>query len=565
MPFSEIKCYDVTNVIFGATGDGSTDDANAIQDAVNAILADYGTNGYNTGDNIPPTTPEELEIGVYARSMPVLYFPPGIYRISKTINFSDGLGMLKVLGDDAIIRPMAGLFTGDYGFNFVRGFKIRIEGLTFLQFKGNVDIAVRVGRDAGGSETGQTVADGCNFQACSLALQLEGHTSVVANCKFIENTKAMITYGEKAVVRDSWITTGQMPRLEPPAPNDPYVEFRPCQIENYGLLHFETMVLVPMQQPAEPIEPAWINNYASVTANSVRQGGEKDSFVLINNFAGNSAAISGKEPNAIIVQNSACYAVYTNEPGILQPAILRYVSGIPNLTTITNNTGLIDCRILGFSYEAFGDNTAAINAMIAGSGNPYPPNEDSVCVEVVNNVGSVRYNHGSYVPLELYPFVRNKDSFWPQKQQISLEPLDVNVVAGGGSTPSSITYKFEYPGWLDSGTAMLSKTQFMINYTGCPNPGGFVGYSGLFVGYLKAIGFYNGAVIGYRLYLETVANHISVLGLPGSYTVTLYWEATNTTELPVTASNFFFYIKIEGRAGATSEYDRIALLPLFNI
>lgn len=527
MPLSPILSIDVKD--YGATGNGVTDDSAAIQAAIAAIP-------YNITD----------EGGVFVCTTPTLYFPPGKYVIGSTIIFGETQSVVNVVGDNAIFIPKTG-FT-DWAFNVQRAYKFKISGLIFLNFTKGVLI-----NNETNLNTSQVFIEECNFQQCTeVALQLSGGSSirVVEKCKFFMNTKAMIIYGgEKVVVKDNWISSSNMEGVHP------------CQIENYALLHFETNLLEP-QHPINAVEPAWINNYGSVVVEDVRQGGESGSFTLINNFAGNAPITSGHEPHSIIVKNSQCYAVFGNStlpPGMFQPAVLRYVEAIPNLTSIRNNTGLLDCSIVDFSYTNFHNDPILINNMIANSGPSQPGN---VCVEVENNVGGMGYAHNSFVPLELYPFLRGEDSKWPsQKPSIDLKVLDVNI------SGADIIYKFEYPFVI--GSNLIDTTPFMISYSGNPHPGSSTAYGGVFVGIMKANGFFSGSEVSLHLLLDTITNEISApyagFPVPGTFDVSLYWDESGTPDMPNASSNHIFYIKISGRGGNTDDYDRISVLPLFSL
>ncbi len=561
MPFKNLRCYDVTDPAFGGVsepggfvGDGTSNCSDAIQAAINAILADYGINGYFDPDT-----------SVYLLSMPVLYFPPGRYRIKTAISFPVTIGSLTIQGDNAIILPHQDFPNGNFSsagwaFSIAQGYKYKIEGLSFMNFKKALSVNTNV------TESSQLNIESCAFQGCALALQLAGASgiSIIEKNKFHKNIQAIkILAGDKVIVKDNWITSGNMPHLDPSNYPDQYDNFRPCQIENRGFLHFETNLLVPELPEAGTIEPAWINNYGIVKVDGVRQGGEGNGgFTLINNFAGNFEASSNAPlPNSVIVKNSQCFGIYGNNDstGLLQPAIVRYVSKIPNLTVIEANTGLRTCRIVDFSYYQYAGDTTAIKSMIAGSG---PSTPSTVCVEVVNNVGAVQYEHGGYVPRELYPFIRNRNSLWVSPVSLPLDPIETTFDLGA----QTVIYKFRYPGQFDSALSalLLDKVQYLINFTAAPQSGS-AAYGGLYTAIMKAIGYWNGSAIKYRLYKEEKANQSAnpsgVFPSPGPYNVAIYWDALPTgDDLPQSESNNVFCIKVTG----VVEPGRISVAPLFD-
>lgn len=564
MPFENIRCYDVTDSSFasGAAGNGIHDDAPAIQAAIDAIKTDYGNVGYDTPDT-----------NAYLRTTPVLYFPPGRYRISQTLSFLNGLSVLTIRGDDAIILPHCDFSnedfdSADWAIEIEQSYKYKIEGLSFLKFHKAVSI------DTSAVDTSQLTINSCVFQDSSLALQLacQNSVTVVEKSKFFNNIQAIkILEGEKITVKDNWFTAAVLPSLDPCDYPAQYANFRPCQIENHGVLYFEDNLLVPKLPATGAIEPAWINNYLYVKAVNIRQGGDVSdepsagSFTLINNFAATSLPVSNSgTQTGVIVKDSHCYAVYGNiarsPNGFLytQPAVVRLIQ-VPNLTVIKNNVGLIDCKIIDYSLYEYVDSvdpyafdlTKIANMITASNATP-----GITVMEVANNSGPYLFPQGtsqkpqaSYVPELLYPFVRTDESLWPYRRRPML-PQKNPTISGSVST-----FHFDVADGFFSG---LRDKTFLLRFNGDPVYGGGGWYSGGVVGILRIIGTFDYPNIKYILSFTELVNQraTSSLTTPNTFGVAIKWNTTNSNWLiynpssPTTDQQFV--VEITGADGNQS-------------
>lgn len=356
---------------------------------------------------------------------------------------------------------------------------------------------------------------------------------------------------DKVIVRDCWIQSGEMENISHPA-----------QILNQSVLTFDSNLLVP-ETPSGLIEPAWINNYQTVYVSNTRQGGEENSFTLINNFAGSVPPVSnpnGLLPFSISVKDSECFAIYGNdsENGILHPAVVRYVTKMPNSTIIRNNIGLIDCRLVDFSYDKYykPGHLDNIEDVFANSGAAIPAHS---FIEIANNAGGIRYGHNSYVPQILYPFIRDAESTWPSSPApTSLQPVGPADI----SVPGFTIYKFEYTD---------PRETLLLKYSGNPHPGS-AHYSGGYTALLRSNGTYVNGQVQQALRLHETSNEIGSPGtfFAGTYDVSVYWDASAGTATPELLPdvgveynpNRFFYVKISNPNQGYIEFDRLKLIRL---
>lgn len=552
MPYSDLSARNVADVsvtYYGADPTGVNDSTVAIQKAVDDL--------YNNMRRTEQYT-------VYAATIPTLFFPSGIYKIKKQITF--GPDAIRVMGDNSIIKrntdPGVG-FEGDFGFLFNWTYDVRIQDLTFKGF------AKALRMENGNLESAQTLIQECAFIDNGLAVEFSTGSTIhtIESTKFYYNTKAInMVGGDQLHIKDCWIAAGSMGGLTP-GPG-----LRPAQIDNYGsYLLMDSTMLIPGPREGGTREAAWINNYGSVTITGTRQGGEyAGGYCLVNNYTGGDPIVSGSNPTAVIVKDCQCYGLNLedNTGNYSQPTIVRFVDAIPNMTVIRNNRGIVDARIMDFSiYKRNQVNPATgvnytIQDILEASRRTVGMvtaslDQHTFLVEVANNVGGITQPHGSHVPLELFPFVRDEESLWPYKRPDNRLPVLNHTTVGGINFPgeldgSDIVYKFRY----DAGF----NTALLVNYSGCPLPQGSVNYRGGFTGLLKANGFWSDPVVGnigevrQSLVLEPLLNQIGDPN-PGSFptglfTVTAYWEDSGTPRSSdVDNDNRIFCIRISGRSG----------------
>ena len=321
---NNLKRSDVINVIdYGAVGDGLNDDTGAILKAIAA--------SENQGFSQKKINNELL--GKYFGGAKKLYFPFGHYKISSTLKFGS---YVNIEGDKAVLSPTKQF---EKSANFaceVVGWQCKIDGLQFVGFKNALKI------DNNNLNTGRVSIENCDFINNGISIQLAAKSSIsiIRENRFVENDKTLIIIeGDKVVFSQNWVQSGFLKGIHD------------AQIINHNsILHFNENLLVPKPPEKGAIEPAWINNYNSIIAYGVRQGGESGSFALINNFA-KARTSPPVFPNCVIVKDSECYGNYGNTQTYKHPAVLRLIE-VPNQIVIENVRGMINGALMDYSQHS---------------------------------------------------------------------------------------------------------------------------------------------------------------------------------------------------------------------
>lgn len=343
---------------FGAKGDGVNDDTKAIQAAFSRASSQKISTQLRLldGQKLP-----------YIGSSPMIYFPHGKYKISKTIKTDL---YLNVIGDNSI------LFTKD-SIVALKGnmWQCKIEGLQFIGF--NQAILA----DSKNIDQGKVIISNCTFMGSEIAVKVTAQSSIVKikNNRFSNNKKSLVIQSDKAIVESNWITSGRLEGL------------RPSQIDIYGVMHFNYNLLVPTIPVKGAREPAWLNNYGTLTVQGVRQGGEAGSFTLINNFAKYDTTYP-QWHNGVTVNNSDCYAVYGNRKDYTQPAVIRFFE-LPNHVEIRGIRGLVDAKLIDYSES------------VDGSKKSKTINKKFILFDVSNIVKYSSLNTQKYIPYYFHKFL----------------------------------------------------------------------------------------------------------------------------------------------------------------
>jgi hypothetical protein len=247
---------------FGATGDGSADDTEAIRAAMKAAA-------------ICISTPSP--VGTYYQAGPTLLFPAGLYRISDDIPLmavdvrGEGQAAIQQTNPEKAALVSKGAW------------QHRIANLTFLGGRSGIDLYNP------NIDTGQIIIDRCRFygtkgpavytNVCSTSVE-------ISDCTFIMCAQAWVNERcDQAIMRDCWITSDK-------AMQDKAV------IEHRGArLTIENLIGVPLTGGARQ---RWIGNYGvELTCRQCRFGGEGGGFTPVYNFC--------KYPAGHIVLDD-CYA-----------------------------------------------------------------------------------------------------------------------------------------------------------------------------------------------------------------------------------------------------------------
>jgi len=306
---------------FGAVGDGINDDTKSIQAAIK----------YAEGSGFSAPKLEGLyeENSIYIGASKVVYFPTGAYKISAPMEIGS-YGHL--VGEKCLVLPTKNKSNQINAFN-ANGWQLKIEGFQFVKF--NKCIAI----NNNNIDVGKIVISDCDFYASNTAIELNAQSSItiIRENRFFDNKISLnILNGDKVDVSDNWITSCTMKGIQN------------AQIINNGVLHFDKNILVPKPPDSKAVEPAWINNYYSVSISNVRQGGEPGSFTLVNNFA--EAKVNYPYiPNSVIIENSDCYGAYKGDDKV--PITLLRLINVPNVISIKNIQGLLDTKLMGMSLK----------------------------------------------------------------------------------------------------------------------------------------------------------------------------------------------------------------------
>ena len=252
---------------FGAIGDGKKDDTEAIQAAATAAdkqtrhFRSFGRHGksssFGTGQTVT--------------------FPPGVYKISRTIRIGSHVSLSGVDG-----TPMMQWHGEKDGvmFNF-HPFRTRVERMIFtgggtqLRFANkNID------------KTMITIRD-CQFlYADGIAIKLEpapnaDHLStqtLIDGCLFSKNYQCVQNYGDLMEIRNSWVDQAQ-----------PQMADSAAFINRYGTMRIAFCCLTPSANPDKgPLyyhNARWVDNYDRFEADSVRFGGEGGGIPAVYNYS----------------------------------------------------------------------------------------------------------------------------------------------------------------------------------------------------------------------------------------------------------------------------------------
>jgi len=212
----------------------------------------------------------ELRPGSYVEVSRGLYFPPGVYDISRTVKCHKGLALFSNPGK-AIIRAKADadgnlpdvMFEFFSYTNSVRNLKF-LGGKTQLLFTNpNINQStVEISSCEFLYATGIAVKALPSGKADHLSMLL-----TIRNCKFLSNRQCMETYCDYTVLNDCWVEVSQ-----------PMMIDGPVFVNRAGHLFFDRVMGIPCADKSKGIKNLencrWVDNYSSFTAVNSRFGAE---------------------------------------------------------------------------------------------------------------------------------------------------------------------------------------------------------------------------------------------------------------------------------------------------
>jgi len=251
----------------------------------------------------------------------VIYFPPGNYNVSDTIDispankiYSDGKAIIHQKNPDKDIFVTTGKW------------RITVSGISFRGGKNQLVI--------GNPNIDQSffIISECDFRNSSqFAIKtLDGTSSaycLVDRCTFKYSFQAFYNVCDKATFANCWISTA--------AGNT-----NSAVLVNKGCLSVERLLGVPRVSGKKQ---RWIDNYGTVSCRDCRFGGEGGGFSIVYNYA-SADSVYPIVPWAINLDDCDVYCAG-------KAAIVCHE--LPNKISIKDCRGFVDCRM--FDFTPLGD------------------------------------------------------------------------------------------------------------------------------------------------------------------------------------------------------------------
>lgn len=291
---SWIKKDYVTPEMFGAIGDGVTDDSGAFDQAIKylekLVISEQMQTGYP-----------------YLYNHPLLILTQK-YRITQIVINNNGIHMK---GFDGAILCVDAIKARS---------EISIENITIIGLTEGIKFSVE-------SDFNVPIIRNCTFYDCENTLEfnvLRSATVVIENCKFFNCDRILYNYADKCVMRNCFVEARRY--TVPPIYND-------------GNLVVDTCIFVP----ATGIKmDTWIENHANsakqggLTLLNSRFGGENGGArSIIYNYADAITNPAVGDRNNIVIDK--CQVTCAGTQGVLR------LFAIPNRISITNIFGVFDC------------------------------------------------------------------------------------------------------------------------------------------------------------------------------------------------------------------------------
>jgi hypothetical protein len=236
---------------FGATGDGTTDDTEAIQKACDAV---HGRSQPYPGAGF----------GAYYTGISPVIFPTGQYRITDTIELRNN-GNFR--GEGAVIHQTT---PGKDIFKYTNAWRMSFEGFTFLEGRNHLVL------HNPNIDTGLIRIDDCKFYGASgVAIDFQTQSTMlnIEDCVFLHCMQALtiIGGGDQTVMRDCWITSHKD------------MKDMAVIVNKGGRLTIDNLLGVPLVNGRDQ---RWIDNYGQwLSCVQCRFGGEGGGFTPVVNYA----------------------------------------------------------------------------------------------------------------------------------------------------------------------------------------------------------------------------------------------------------------------------------------
>lgn len=313
--------------MFGAKGDGVTDDTVAIQNCCNAANPGYANNGFSA-----------------SFSVDYIHFPAGIYRTTGTITV---YGSHTVTGERASFKPDAGVTV----ITVASAYQNRFDNLVFIGGAKALYI------DTGNVDTSTITIENCEFQDQTVAHIETSAASAstlmrMSHCKLYSNSSnatfiGVDLKGGSLHLTACWMTTAQ-------------TGFRNGDgvTGQGGNLILDNLFGVPRYAGNGGV--TWINNTCNVEMRSCRFGGEGDGLIMTCNPPVTATG------TYVIIDKCALF------PGDQPLVSFNYM---PNDFQFTNNLGSDSGWDKGFLFNAgstttFGPIRGSHNTFIVRDNSP---------------------------------------------------------------------------------------------------------------------------------------------------------------------------------------------------
>ncbi|UOF77229.1 pectate lyase superfamily protein [Caudoviricetes sp.] len=410
--------------MWGAKGDGVTDDSAAIQAFVDYIEANrsFVNNGFSG-----------------SASVGYCDFAAAVYRLSTTINVSS---YITLTGQRALFKPDSGVDC----FTFESSYQNRIDNIVIIGGRWGLVF------ETGNVDTSTITIENCEFQD-----QTSGHIQTSAlsastlfrikHCKFYNNSSSSSFIGIDLMggnlhLTACWVTTAQK-----------FIRNGDGLTGQGGTVILDDLFGVPRYAGNGGV--TWVDNSASVLMRDCRFGGEADGAILVCNEPVTATATQ------VVIDNCGLF------PGDVPIVEFNYM---PDNFQFTNNYGAINSWEKGFLFNAGSTTT---NDSFRGSTHTFIVKDNS-------DTSAPNYQGSTIGQNKTYCF--NNEYIAPSKTLFTADKVAQFVSNGGfgwGGTNSGVTIGNSTNGF---GAATRTCTGSSATYNGAFNETYTTGLNGLATG-----------------------------------------------------------------------------------